>query len=44
MGVLTLLSQFDSTKDLNSASKTVAASLSVGLFRIALMPIDAVKV
>lgn len=43
MGVLTLLSHFESTKNLDPAAKTLAASVSVGAFRMFLMPIDAVK-
>ena len=43
-GVLTLLDNLESTRDLNVGIKTVAASGSAALFRIFLMPIDTVKV
>lgn len=43
MGVLTLLGQFDSTRTLDPALKTAAASASVGVYRLLIMPIDAVK-
>mmetsp|Transcript_5076 Transcript_5076/g.6565 ORF Transcript_5076/g.6565 Transcript_5076/m.6565 type:complete len:291 (+) Transcript_5076:82-954(+) len=42
-GVLTLLNNLDSTKDLAVGFKTVAASASAAIFRIFLMPIDTVK-
>jgi hypothetical protein len=42
-GMLVLLDRLDATKDLNIGAKTAAASFSAGLFRILLMPIDAVK-
>jgi hypothetical protein len=42
-GTLALFDSFDSTRNLNVAIKTGGASLSAGAFRIALMPIDAVK-
>ena len=43
-GVLTLLDNLESTRDLNVGVKTVAASASAALFRIFLMPVDTVKV
>ncbi len=43
-GMMTLLSKFERTKDLSAATKTLAASASVGLFRVALLPIDTLKV
>ena len=43
-GVLTLMDNLESTKDLNVGFKTVAASASAALFRIFLMPVDTVKV
>ncbi len=42
-GMLVLLNSLDATKNLDVGSKTAAASVSAGLFRILLMPIDAVK-
>jgi len=42
-GVLTLLDNMDSTKDLAVGFKTVAASASAAMFRIFLMPIDTCK-
>lgn len=42
-GVLTLMDNLDSTRDLNVGFKTVAASASAALFRIFLMPVDTVK-
>lgn len=42
-GMLTLMNSLDSTKDLNVAYKTVAASMAAATFRIFLMPIDTVK-
>merc|ERR1711953_1159758 len=39
-GVLTLLDNLESTKNLNVGVKTVAASASAATFRIFLMPID----
>ena len=42
-GVLTLLNSMDNTKDLPIAIKTSAASISAGLFRIGIMPIDTCK-
>jgi len=42
-GTLALLDSYDSTRGLNVGLKTLAASFSAGLFRIALMPIDACK-
>ncbi len=42
-GMLVLLNSLDSTKNLDVGSKTAAASVAAGLFRILLMPIDAVK-
>lgn len=43
VGALALLDSYDSTKNLPVAVKTIAASTSAAAFRIALMPIDAVK-
>lgn len=43
-GVLTLLDNLESTKNLNVGFKTVAASAAAACFRIFLMPIDTVKV
>jgi hypothetical protein len=43
-GVLTLLDNLESTRDLNVGFKTIAASASAALFRIFLMPVDTVKV
>lgn len=43
MGVLTLLGQLESTKDLDPGLKTAAASVTVGAYRMLIMPIDAVK-
>lgn len=42
-GVLTLLDNIESTRDLNVGVKTIAASASAAIFRIFLMPIDTVK-
>jgi len=42
-GVVTLLNSFDSTKNLPVIAKTAAASTAAGLWRIFLMPVDAVK-
>ena len=42
-GMLALLNDFESTKNLNVGIKTMAASLCAGIFRIGLMPIDTVK-
>lgn len=42
-GALALLDSFESTRKLDVASKTAVASVSAGLFRILLMPIDSVK-
>lgn len=42
-GMLTLLDNIDSTKDLSVGVKTIAASLSAAGFRIFLMPIDTCK-
>jgi hypothetical protein len=42
-GMLVLLDSLEQTKKLDVASKTAAASVAAGLFRIVLMPIDAVK-
>ena len=42
-GTLALLDSYEATKDLNVGLKTLCASTSAGLFRIALMPIDACK-
>lgn len=38
-----LLNRLDATKNLDVGTKTAAASVSAGLFRMCLMPIDAVK-
>jgi hypothetical protein len=43
-GVLTLLDNIESTRDLNVGVKTIAASAAAALFRIVLMPVDTVKV
>ena len=43
-GVLTLLDNLESTKNMNVGVKTVAASAAAACFRIFLMPIDTVKV
>jgi hypothetical protein len=43
VGALALLDSFDSTRSLPVAVKTVGASVSAAAFRIALMPIDAIK-
>ena len=43
-GVLTLLNNVDSTKDLPVAAKTLAASAAAAGWRIFLMPVDTVKV
>jgi len=42
-GVMTLMDNLESTRDLNVGVKTVAASASAALFRIFLMPVDTVK-
>jgi len=42
-GVLALLDSMDSTKNLPIALKTVGASATAAIYRIALMPIDTVK-
>lgn len=42
-GMLALLSSYDSTRNLPVAAQTACASVSAGLFRIFLMPVDAVK-
>jgi len=42
-GVLTLLNNLDSTRDMSVGIKTVAASAAAAGFRIFLMPIDTVK-
>jgi len=42
-GIVTLLNSFEETKNLPIAVKTGAASVSAGLWRIFLMPVDAVK-
>ena len=42
-GVLSLLDHHESTKNLPVGVKTIAASASAGLFRIVLMPVDALK-
>ena len=39
-GILTLVNNFESTKDLNIGVKTVFASSAAAAFRIVLMPID----
>ena len=43
-GILTLLNNVDSTKDLPVAAKTLAASAAAAGWRIFLMPVDTVKV
>lgn len=42
-GVLSLLNQYESTKNLPVTAKTFAASTSAATFRILLMPIDTIK-
>lgn len=42
-GVMTLMDNLESTRDLNVGVKTVAASASAAIFRIFLMPVDTVK-
>ena len=42
-GILTLLNSLEQTKDLPVGFKTVAASASAAVFRIAIMPIDTTK-
>eukprot|EP00537_Pseudo-nitzschia_pungens_P002038 CAMPEP_0172356700 /NCGR_PEP_ID=MMETSP1060-20121228/1069_1 /TAXON_ID=37318 /ORGANISM="Pseudo-nitzschia pungens, Strain cf. cingulata" /LENGTH=295 /DNA_ID=CAMNT_0013076957 /DNA_START=202 /DNA_END=1089 /DNA_ORIENTATION=+ len=42
-GILTLLDNFDSTKDLPVAAKTMCASAAAAGWRIFLMPVDTVK-
>jgi hypothetical protein len=42
-GVLQLLNELESTKDWAVGSKTICASTAAALFRIVLMPIDALK-
>ena len=42
-GMLTLMNNMESTKDLPVAAKTVSASAAAAAFRIFLMPIDTVK-
>ena len=42
-GILVLMNRLEATKDLDIGSKTAVASVSAGLFRVTLMPIDAVK-
>ncbi len=42
-GMLVLLNRLEPTKNLDVGTKTLAASLAAGLFRMVLMPIDAVK-
>ena len=42
-GTLALLDSYDATRGLNVGVKTLAASAAAGLFRIALMPVDACK-
>eukprot|EP01102_Stenamoeba_stenopodia_P018192 TRINITY_DN6638_c0_g1_i2.p1 TRINITY_DN6638_c0_g1~~TRINITY_DN6638_c0_g1_i2.p1 ORF type:complete len:233 (+),score=60.61 TRINITY_DN6638_c0_g1_i2:56-754(+) len=42
-GMLALLGSFESTASLPVAAKTACASVSAGLFRIVLMPVDACK-
>jgi len=42
-GVVTLLNSFDGTKNLPVFAKTFAASTAAGIWRIFLMPVDAVK-
>lgn len=42
-GILTLMNQLPETKDLPLAFKTACASITAGLFRIVLMPVDTMK-
>jgi hypothetical protein len=42
-GILTLMNQLPETKDLPLAFKTACASVTAGLFRILLMPVDTMK-
>lgn len=42
-GILVLLNRLELTKNLDIGTKTAAASVTAGLFRLALMPIDAIK-
>lgn len=42
-GVLTLLDQYEGTKKLPLAAKTLAASTAAAAFRVLLMPVDTVK-
>ena len=42
-GIFAFLESFEQTRHLPVAVKTACASLSAGMFRIALMPIDACK-
>jgi hypothetical protein len=43
-GVLTLLNNVETTKDLNVGIKTACASFGAAVFRIFLMPVDTIKV
>jgi hypothetical protein len=42
-GAIEALNAFESTANLPTGVKTIAASFAAGLFRIALMPIDTIK-
>lgn len=42
-GILTLMNQLPETRDLPLAFKTACASMTAGLFRILLMPVDTMK-
>ena len=42
-GMLTLMNSLESTKDLNVAYKTVAASAAAAVFRIFLMPVVRIR-
>lgn len=42
-GMLAMLDAFESTRELHVSVKTIAASVSAGLFRILLMPVDTFK-
>ena len=43
-GMLTLMNSLESTKDLNVAYKTVAASAAAAVFRIFLMPVVRIRI
>lgn len=42
-GMMAALNSFESTRDLHSSVKTVAASFAAGAFRIVLLPVDTFK-